>query len=102
MFPSELSAIWKLSVEMKGAGATPFMLHALPWFRALLTDALPSVLDGTLPALSSPADASYLPHPKAGCCGAPSLSTSRRVSVSTRLKLSIASNGIPMANAAFY
>ena len=30
---------------------TPFLMHALPWFRALLADALPSVPDGALPAL---------------------------------------------------
>jgi large repetitive protein len=33
------------------ADETPFLLHALPWFRALLSDALPSVPDGALPAV---------------------------------------------------
>jgi hypothetical protein len=32
------------------ADGTPFLLHALPWLRALLADALPSLPDGPLPA----------------------------------------------------
>jgi hypothetical protein len=32
------------------ADGTPFLLHALPWLRALLADALPSVPSGPLPA----------------------------------------------------
>ena len=32
------------------ADGTPFILHALPWLRALLADALPSIPDGPLPA----------------------------------------------------
>lgn len=32
------------------ADGTPFLLHALPWFRALLADALPSVPEGALPS----------------------------------------------------
>lgn len=40
----------ELALNVSSDG-TPFLLHALPWFRALLADALPSVPTGALPAL---------------------------------------------------
>lgn len=43
---------WIQSLALNvAADGTPFLLHALPWLRALLSDALPSVSDGALPAL---------------------------------------------------
>ncbi len=43
---------WFKSLALNiSSDGTPFLMHALPWFRALLADALPSVPDGALPVL---------------------------------------------------